>query len=112
MPHGGSAGGPTAGERFLESQREPESTCVYCGVKTTKEPGPRQYNADHGIPRSENGNRTEANRNNACFKCNNEKRNLDAPTYMMYKMFLQLSRLGSGPVIFDWQKPKTLDPNL
>lgn len=75
----GSAGGPTAGQRFPESVRQaekaadPTSTCVFCGM-----PG-RGAQVDHAIPRARGGNATRDNAQLACPHCNASKGGRDYP---------------------------------
>lgn len=47
--------------------------CVFCGQKTTKEPGPLQRNIDHAIPKSRGGNNTIDNAQTTCRTCNLNK---------------------------------------
>jgi hypothetical protein len=69
----GSAGGPTAGQRFPESVREaakaenPTATCVFC-----QRPGTGTQ-VDHAIPRARGGNATLDNAQLACPHCNPSK---------------------------------------
>ena len=70
----GSKGGPNAGQPFSRSSpRNPGDPCTYCGKPTTKEPGPRHYNKDHVIPRSQGGNNSPENETPACRTCNLQK---------------------------------------
>lgn len=74
----GEAGGPGAGKRISKStgdavRAEANDTCVFCGVKTTRTPGPNQSNIDHAIPKSRGGNNTLANAQNTCRTCNLQK---------------------------------------
>jgi 5-methylcytosine-specific restriction endonuclease McrA len=70
-------GGPGAGRRFPESVRDAaraeSETCVFCGVRTTRQPGPTQSNIDHAIPRSRGGSNTLGNAQNTCRTCNLDK---------------------------------------
>jgi RHS repeat-associated protein len=69
----GSAGGPTAGQRFSESVREaakaenPTATCVFCRREGTG------TQVDHAIPRARGGNATIDNAQLACPHCNPSK---------------------------------------
>jgi RHS repeat-associated protein len=83
----GSAGGPGAGKRIGPktadaAEAEAGGKCVYCGVKTTKGPGPTQRNADHAIPRSRGGNNTLLNTENTCRTCNLDKSARTSHEYM------------------------------
>jgi hypothetical protein len=72
----GSAGGPGAGLPFPRSlgKQEPEGVpCLYCGQPTTREPGPKQFNREHVIPRSRGGNNSPENYVPACRTCNLQK---------------------------------------
>ncbi|MDR4460536.1 MAG: HNH endonuclease [Nitrospirales bacterium] len=74
-PKGGSSGGPGEGKKFPKSVKNEASKekCVFCGKKTTKEPGPQQRNIDHAQPRSRGGNNTLDNAQNTCRTCNLQK---------------------------------------
>jgi RHS repeat-associated protein len=76
-PKIGEMGGPGAGRRFPESVRDAaraeSETCVLCGVRTTRQPGPTQSNIDHAIPRSRGGSNTLGNAQNTCRTCNLDK---------------------------------------
>jgi RHS repeat-associated protein len=74
----GSKGGPTAGEKFKDSDRAKDAgkNCTYCGQKTTEEPGKaNSRETDHIHPRSRNGNTNDKNRAPACRTCNRSKSN-------------------------------------
>jgi len=85
-PKLGSSGAPGAGKRFstsvAASARDESEYCVFCGVKTTREPGPTQSQIDHAIPKSRDGNNTLANAQNTCRSCNNEKRARTTQEYL------------------------------
>jgi RHS repeat-associated protein len=72
-----SAGGPGAGDKFDQATKDAERArnpnCVYCGVETTRAPGPRQSHIDHGVARSKGGNNSAGNANNSCRTCNLKK---------------------------------------
>ncbi len=69
----GSAGGPTAGQRFPERVRDaakaenPTATCVFCRRDGTG------TQVDHAIPRARGGNATLDNAQLACPHCNPSK---------------------------------------
>jgi RHS repeat-associated protein len=71
----GSAGGPTAGQRFPKSVRDKtlagDPACVFCGEPATQ--------ADHAVPRAKGGNATEENAQPACGHCNPSKGTGDFP---------------------------------
>lgn len=74
----GSAGGKGAGKAFSEkvkkqAREESRDTCVFCGKKTTREPGPNRSEIDHSIPKSRKGNNTIDNAQNTCRTCNRRK---------------------------------------
>lgn len=75
----GSAGGPTAGDRFSDADRraqlkeEPTQTCVYCLT-----PGAGTH-LDHKIPRAKDGNTDPENRQWACPHCNTSKGAREVP---------------------------------
>jgi len=77
LPKQGSAGGPGAGRGFnpktQEAARAESPNCVFCGVQTTKGPGPTQSHIDHAIPKSRGGNNTFENAQNTCASCNLSK---------------------------------------
>ncbi len=76
-PKPGSANPNNAGRPFSESTkdkaREESENCVFCGKKTTREPGPDQSNIDHSIPKSRGGDNTIDNAQNTCRTCNLDK---------------------------------------
>ena len=77
-PKKGSKGGPGAGKEFSKStkdkvRQESENTCVFCGDKTTRQPGPKQSHLDHAIPKVRDGNNSIQNAQNSCRTCNLEK---------------------------------------
>jgi RHS repeat-associated protein len=74
----GSAGGKGAGKAFSEkvknqARNESGDTCVLCGRKTTRKPGPSRSEIDHAIQKSRKGNNTIDNAQNACRTCNRRK---------------------------------------
>ncbi|NED97131.1 hypothetical protein G1H11_17675 [Phytoactinopolyspora alkaliphila] len=74
----GSAGGPTASQKFPERVRQEEladnpSTCVYCRMETDRP------QVDHAIPRSRGGNSTRDNAQTTCAHCNASKGARDFP---------------------------------
>ena len=74
----GSKGGPGAGKDFpgsvqQQARNESNDTCVFCGVKTVEQSGPKQSQTDHAIPRSRGGNNTIENAQNTCRTCNLQK---------------------------------------
>ncbi len=74
----GSSGGPGAGRRFSEATRDRAEEraggrCVFCGTRTTREPGPNQRNTDHADSRSRGGNNLDENAQNTCRTCNIDK---------------------------------------
>lgn len=86
-PKPGSAGGPGAGKRFSNSTRsiaesETEGNCVFCGQKTTEQPGPLQKNIDHAIPKSRGGNNTIGNAQTTCRTCNLNKGTMTTEEFM------------------------------
>jgi hypothetical protein len=77
-PKPGTQGGPGAGKRFSSqtkdaAEAQADGKCVFCGKKTTSEPGPNQRNTDHAQPKSRGGNNTLDNAQNTCRNCNLEK---------------------------------------
>lgn len=77
-PKVGSAGGNGAGKGFSDkvkdqARQESNDTCVFCGTKTTQQPGPTRSEIDHSIPKSRNGNNTLDNAQNTCRTCNRQK---------------------------------------
>ena len=77
-PKTGSTGGQGAGKGFSEkvkeqARQESNNTCVFCGKKTTKEPGPNKSEIDHAVPKSRDGNNTSENAQNTCRTCNRKK---------------------------------------
>ncbi|MFC1352011.1 MAG: HNH endonuclease [gamma proteobacterium symbiont of Clathrolucina costata] len=54
-------------------REESRDTCVFCGKKTTREPGPNRSEIDHSIPKSRKGNNTIDNAQNTCRTCNRRK---------------------------------------
>ncbi|OAI26506.1 hypothetical protein A1356_11255 [Methylomonas koyamae] len=78
VPKTGSAGGKGAGKPFSDkvkdqARAESKDTCVFCGTKTTKDPGPTRSEIDHAIPKSRGGNNTIDNAQNTCRTCNRQK---------------------------------------
>lgn len=74
----GAAGGEGAGKAFSnkikdQARAESNGSCVFCGTKTTLEPGPTRSEIDHAIPKSRGGNNTLENAQNTCRTCNREK---------------------------------------
>jgi hypothetical protein len=71
----GEAGGPGAGRDFSPSTKDAARTgrCVFCGEKTTREPGPSQSTIDHAVPKSRGGNNTVNNAQETCRTCNLKK---------------------------------------
>jgi RHS repeat-associated protein len=74
-PKPGVADGPGAGKDFSPSTKADARTgrCVFCGEKTTREPGPNQSNIDHAVPKSRGGNNTLDNAQETCRTCNLKK---------------------------------------
>jgi RHS repeat-associated protein len=77
-PKAGSAGGEGAKKAFSnkvkdQARKESNDTCVFCGTKTTREPGPTRSEIDHSIPKSKGGNNTIENAQNTCRTCNRSK---------------------------------------
>ena len=77
-PKAGSAGGEGAKKAFSnkvkdQARKESSDTCVFCGNKTTREPGPNRSEIDHAIPKSRGGNNTIENAQNTCRTCNRSK---------------------------------------
>ncbi len=77
-PKAGSAGGDGAKKAFStkvkdQARKESNDTCVFCGTKTTREPGPTRSEIDHSIPKSRGGNNTIENAQNTCRTCNRQK---------------------------------------
>lgn len=77
-PKAGSAGGEGAKKAFSnkvkdQARKESNDTCVFCGTKTTREPGPTRSEIDHSIPKSRDGNNTIENAQNTCRTCNRSK---------------------------------------
>jgi RHS repeat-associated protein len=77
-PKAGSAGGEGAKKAFSnkvkdQARKESNDTCVFCGTKTTREPGPTRSEIDHAIPKSRGGNNTIENAQNTCRTCNRSK---------------------------------------
>ncbi|MBI3805079.1 MAG: HNH endonuclease [Nitrospirae bacterium] len=86
-PKAGSSGGPGSSQRFPESikdqaRQESDNRCVFCGVETTREPGPNQSNIDHADPASRGGNNTVDNAQNTCRTCNLDKRTSTTEEYL------------------------------
>jgi RHS repeat-associated protein len=74
----GEAGGPNAEKNFPKNLGKPGADeempdCTYCGGKTTREPGPRQLNRDHIIPKSRGGTNSPENQAPSCRGCNLQK---------------------------------------
>jgi hypothetical protein len=85
-PKPGSSGGPGAGKPFAQSVKnaaaqQANNTCVFCGVPTTKTPGPTQQNTDHSDPKSRGGNNTLDNAQNTCRDCNQDKKTMTTQEY-------------------------------
>jgi len=77
-PKAGSVGGDGAKKAFStkvkdQARKESNDTCVFCGTKTTREPGPTRSEIDHSIPKSRGGNNTIENAQNTCRTCNRSK---------------------------------------
>jgi RHS repeat-associated protein len=90
-PKVGSAGGPGARARFSNATkiaaREESQTCVFCGVGTTRSPGPRQSNIDHAIAKSRGGNNLPDNAQNTCRTCNLQKNTQSSVGYFFRRLF-------------------------
>lgn len=89
-PKEGSAGEEGAGMRFSEktkdaAREEAGNRCVFCGRETTREPGGDRSNIDHSIPRSRGGDNTQANAQNTCQNCNQDKGTMTTEEYMRAK---------------------------
>ena len=74
----GSAGGKGTGKGFSnkvkdQAREESNNTCVFCGTKTTRKPGPDRSEIDHSIPKSRDGNNSIENAQNTCRTCNRQK---------------------------------------
>jgi hypothetical protein len=83
----GSSGGPGAGKTFNPSVKDAAEVqaggnCVFCGQKTTREPGPSQRNTDHADPKALGGNNTLKNAQNTCRSCNQDKRMTTTQQYL------------------------------
>jgi len=77
-PKPGSVGGDGAKKPFSnkvkdQARTESNDTCVFCGTKTTREPGPTRSEIDHAIPKSRGGNNSLENAQNTCRTCNRQK---------------------------------------
>lgn len=77
-PKAGSAGGDGAKKAFSnkiqdQARKESNDTCVFCGTKTNRQPGPTRSEIDHAIPKSRGGNNTIENAQNTCRTCNRSK---------------------------------------
>jgi RHS repeat-associated protein len=77
-PKPGSVGGKGEGKPFStkvkdQARAESKDTCVFCGTKTTRQPGPTRSEIDHSIPKSRNGNNSLDNAQNTCRTCNRQK---------------------------------------
>jgi len=74
-PKPGEVGGPGSGKDFSPGTKAAARTgrCVFCGAETTQEPGPRQSNIDHAVPKSKGGNNTLNNAQETCRTCNLKK---------------------------------------
>ena len=77
-PKAGSVGGKGAKKAFspkvkVQARNESNDTCVLCGTKTTREPGPTRSEIDHSIPKPRGGNNTIENAQNTCRTCNRSK---------------------------------------
>ncbi|TBU99001.1 RHS repeat-associated core domain-containing protein [Phytopseudomonas dryadis] len=77
-PKAGSTDGEGAKKAFSnkikdQARAESRDTCVFCGTKTTLEPGPSRSEIDHAIPKSRGGNNTLENAQNTCRTCNRSK---------------------------------------
>lgn len=72
----GSSGGLNAGKDFPRSfgNEGPETPpCFYCGTRTTRDPGPDQFNREHNIPKIQGGNNSPENYLPSCRDCNLNK---------------------------------------
>lgn len=74
----GASGGKGVGKGFSnkikdQARAESRDTCVFCGTKTTRQPGPTRSEIDHAIPKSRNGNNSLDNAQNTCRTCNRRK---------------------------------------
>lgn len=74
----GVSGGKGAGKGFSnkikdQARAESRDTCVFCGTKTTRQPGSTRSEIDHAIPKSRNGNNSLENAQNTCRTCNRQK---------------------------------------
>ncbi len=56
-----------------QARAESNDTCVFCGTKTTRQPGPTRSEIDHSIPKSRGGNNNLENAQNTCRTCNRKK---------------------------------------
>lgn len=77
-PKPGVSGGDGAGKGFSDkvkeqAKNESGDTCVFCGTKTTDEPGSTRSEIDHTIPKSRGGSNTIDNAQNTCRTCNRQK---------------------------------------
>ncbi len=77
-PRAGSSGGPGEGRPFSQKTKDQagtrdRETCVFCGAKTTRAPGPTQRHTDHAIPKVRGGNNTLPNAQTTCRTCNLRK---------------------------------------
>ena len=84
----GSYGGPGAGKRFSPLTRgaaeaQAGGRCVFCGVRTTRKPGPTQRNTDHSHPKSQGGDNTLENAQNTCRRCNLSKGTMTTMQYLV-----------------------------
>ena len=76
----GETGGDRAGKPFTPKVREmlrgPEGgPCRYCGRSTTRQPGPRQSQGEHVVPKAQGGSGGPGNGVRACQTCNGQKGN-------------------------------------
>jgi len=83
----GSSGGPGEGKGFSPgvkdtAEAQAGGNCVFCGTKTTREPGPTQRNTDHADPKSRGGNNTLENAQNTCRTCNQSKKTMTTQEYL------------------------------
>lgn len=66
-------------KEFLQENKK--SKCIYCGCNLDE----KNATTDHIIPISEGGNNSQVNLIVCCFKCNNERGNLNFYDYLKIK---------------------------
>jgi hypothetical protein len=92
-PVEGSSGGPGTGKRPSEKTKDAirerdNNQCVFCGITTSRSPGPNQSNIDHADPMSRGGDTTGKNLQNACRACNQQKTNKNSVEFFNWRKLI------------------------